>query len=262
MHPTNPLVAAPPEQVPLAKAPLVRVLAVVRFPMLAEIETPEFAATFQKSVGAAYPLAEHETLEIHTPRQDGTMSVANKTVWRFLDEAGWRASLSRDFLALETKSYLSRPDFLQRFQTILEALTRQVTPARVDRLGVRYIDRIQGQDLADIHRLVRPELAGVANTSLMPQCKHSLTDNLFDLGQELLAARWGLLPANGTPDPSTIEPIPEASWIMDIDMSTSAHSPFATKAICSTAEAFAARIYTFFRWAVTDEFLRRFGGDS
>lgn len=262
MRPTNPLVAIPPEPVPLAKAPLIRVLAAARFPMIAEIETPEFAATFQKTVGTAYPLASQETIELHATRTDGVVSVASNTVRRFMDEAGWRISLARDFIALETPSYVSRPDFLARFRNLLDALIKQVTPARVDRLGVRYIDRIKGQDLMDIARLVQPELAWVANTPLMPQCKHSFGDNLFDLGTSQLAARWGLLPENSTPDPSTIEPIPEPSWILDLDMSTKAHSPFAVDAICQTAEAFAARIYTFFRWAVTDEFLRRFGGEK
>lgn len=262
MRTTNPLLAAPPEQVPLVRAPLIRVLAVVRFPMIAEIETPDFAATFQKSVGTAYPIAEQETIELHATRPDGSVSVAATIVRRFMDEGGWRASLTRDFLALETRSYVSRLDFIGRFRDLIDALTKQVTPARVDRLGVRYIDRILGQDLTDIARLVHPVLAGVANTPLMPQCRHSLADNLFDLGASQLAARWGLLPENATPDPSAIEPISEASWILDLDMSTAAHAPFAADAICQTAEAFAARIYTFFRWAVTDEFLHRFGGES
>ena len=260
MRSTNPLVDPSPQQVPLSKAPLIRVLAVVRFPMIAEIEQPEFAAAFQKSVGTVYPVAEQETVELHAARPGGPVPVATKTVWRFMDEGGWRASLTRDFIALETKRYESRADFARRLRQLIEALTKQVTPARVDRLGVRYIDRIEGQDLADINTLIHPELAGVADTAFMPQCKYSLADNLFDLGDAQLAGRWGLLPENATSDPSAIEPIPRPSWILDLDMSTTTHTPFSTESICAATEAFATRIYAFFRWAVTDEFLRRFGG--
>lgn len=262
MRTTNPLVAPPPAQVPLAQAPLIHVLAVVRFPLIADIETPEFAGTFQRALGAAYPLAERESLEVHTARPGGAVAVDHKTVWRFTDEAGWRASLARDFLALETKRYVSRADFLERLRFLLGALTKQVTPARVDRLGVRYIDRIQGEDLDNIGTLIHSELAGVAKTPFAPQCIHSLSDNLFDLDDAQLAGRWGLLPPNATPDPTTIAPIPQPSWILDLDMSTKSHTDFTKEAILAKAEAFAARIYTFFRWAVTDAFLQRFGGTA
>ena len=260
MRSTNPLADPSPQQVPLAKAPLIRVLAVVRFPMIAEIEQSEFAAAFQKSVRTVYPVAAQETVELHADRPGVQVPVATKIVWRFMDEEGWRASLTRDFIALETKRYESRADFSRRLRHLLEALTKQVTPARVDRLGVRYIDRIEGQDLDDIKTLIHPELAGVADTTFMRQCKYSLADSLFDLGEAQLAGRWGLLPENATSDPSAIEPIPRPSWILDLDMSTTKHTSFSAESICAATEDFAARIYAFFRWAVTDEFLRRFGG--
>lgn len=262
MRAANPLVAPPPAQVPLAHAPLIHVLAVVRFPLIAEIETPEFAGTFQRALRAQYPVAEREVLEVHTTRSSGAVAADHKTVLRFVNDAGWRASLARDFLALETTRYVSRADFLERLRFLLGALTKQVTPARVDRLGVRYIDRIQGEDLANIGTLIHPELAGVAKTSFASQCTHSLSDNLFDLDDAQLAGRWGLLPPNATPDPSTIEPIAQPSWILDLDMSTKSHTDFTAEAIVAKAEAFAARIYTFFRWAVTDAFLQRFGGTA
>ncbi len=68
-----------------------------------------------------------------------------------------------------------------------------------------------------------------------------------------LPTLWGLLPENATPDPSTIEPISEASWIMDLDMSTAAHSPFAADAICQTAGAFAERMKKWLELVPTGE---------
>lgn len=81
-------------------------------------------------------------------------------------------------------------------------------------------------------------------------------------GGEQIIARWGLMSADVTFDPDAIEPIDEPSWILDIDMSSkSKNREFSVEALISEAQNFAERIYTFFRWAVQDEFLRRFGGE-
>ena len=75
-----------------------------------------------------------------------------------------------------------------------------------------------------------------------------------------MLARWGLLPPGGTVDPAAIEPIEEPSWILDLDTSSSEPSPFEPASILSDARAYAERTYCFFRWVVTVEFLRLFGG--
>lgn len=259
---TNPLLDPPPAQLPLLRAPLIRVIVALRFPLVAEIESTDFASTFQRAVGESYPIAEKETTQTPTALPGGAFAIDPKVVWRFRDDAGWRVSLARDFLALETERYESRSDLLARLAFVVDAFTKQTTPARIDRLGVRYVDRIQGADLDDIATLVRPELAGIAKTPLASQCVHSLSDHLFDVGGAQLAARWGLLPSHATPDPSAIEPTNEPSWILDLDLATEQRFAFRKEDITARTEAFAARIYAFFRWAVTDEFLSRFGGDS
>ncbi|MEC4815095.1 MAG: hypothetical protein SAK29_17740, partial [Scytonema sp. PMC 1069.18] len=43
-------------------------------------------------------------------------------------------------------------------------------------------------------------------------------------------------------------------------MSLLKNREFSIEALMSEAQYFAERIYTFFRWAVEDDFLRRFGG--
>ena len=44
-------------------------------------------------------------------------------------------------------------------------------------------------------------------------------------------------------------------------MSVSENRDFDIENILTDAERFSERIYTFFRWAVTDEFLSHFGGE-
>lgn len=253
----NPLLDPPPAEVHLAKAPLEWVIALVRFPMVMEIERPEFLATFQASLRAKYPIGITETVQdlaITTP------APPPKRVWRFSDEQGSRVSLAQDFIALETRSYQSRSDFIARFREVLEAIPAAGRPPRADQLGVRYVDRLRGDALRDIATLVRPEIAGIASTEARRGCRHAFSDNSFQVGDDVLVARWGLLPKATTIDPAVMEPLPEPSWLLDLDMVSQQPMPFEPAAIAERAQAFATRIYTFFRWAITPEFLTRFGG--
>jgi uncharacterized protein (TIGR04255 family) len=183
--------------------------------------------------------------------------------WRFtsLDEK-WRVSLASNFVAIETTAYESRRDLLERLEEVVRALEIHVAPKMVDRLGVRYIDRIRGKALSDVERFVRREMLGVVVTPVAQHVSHSLSESLFFLPDHStqLLARWGLLPANFTMDPSAIEPIEERSWILDLDTFSSEPRPFESSSILADVQAHAERVYTFFRWVVTDEFLRFFGG--
>jgi len=257
----DPLVASPPAEVPLKDAPLVRVIAQVRFPAILAVEQREFVAPFQEALRATYPvLRPQQTAQIRW--SSGVTNVAQPQIaWRFSDVAGdWRVSLTPEFLALETMKYSSRADFFRRLRVVVEALDEHLQPGLVDRLGVRYIDRITGSAVEEIAGLVRPEVRGIAGTVAATHAAHALSETLFVLPDARVVARWGRLPAGATVDPAALEPAPETSWILDLDMFSAGPVPFTVDRVVADAERFAERIYTIFRWAVTDEFLRRYGG--
>jgi len=184
-------------------------------------------------------------------------------VWRFSDILGqWRASLAAGFLALETTSYTSRSDFFARFESLVRAL-EDLEPQVVDRVGVRYIDRIVGKELADIAELVRPEVLGISGLPVIGHAQQSLSETVFNLDGAQVLARWGRLPANATVDPNAIEPIADPSWILDLDMfSNRPPRAFTAEEVVSQAKAYSERLYSVFRWVVKDEFLKRYGGKS
>jgi uncharacterized protein (TIGR04255 family) len=257
----DPLVAPPPTEVPLANAPLVRVIAQVRFPLVVAVEQREFIAPFQEAVRAKYPVLRQEQAQGVLLSPAGLAHVPAQTAWRFSDVEGhWRASLTPDFLALETTSYTSRSDFLSRLREVVVALDEHVEPKLVDRLGVRYVDRIAGDAVNEIAKLVRPEVRGIAGTAAGSHALHALSESMFALDSARVLARWGRLPAGSTVDPTAIEPINELSWILDLDMFSASPVPFSVDRVIRDATQFAERIYTFFRWAVTNDFLRRYGG--
>lgn len=257
----DPLVAPPPAEVPLKDAPLVRVIAQVRFPEILAVEQRDFVAPFQEALRATYPVLRQEQTQGLLMSPAGIAPAKPHIAWRFGDVDGhWRVSLTAEFLALETTKYTSRADFFSRLRVVVEALDEHVGPKLIDRLGVRYIDRISGAPVDDIARLVRPEVRGISGTVAATHAAHALSESLFELPEANVLARWGRLPAGATVDPAAIEPAQEKSWILDLDMFSASSKPFAVDRVVAEAQRFAQRIYTIFRWAVTDDFLRLYGG--
>ncbi len=260
----TPLTGPPPAEVPLIDPPLVRVIAQVRFPLIASVEQREFIAPFQEAIRQQYPVLRPEQSRGVVFGPQGVMNTRSNTVWRFHDASeAWYVTLASDFLALETTNYTSRDDFLKRLGLVLQTLKEHVDPRVVDRLGVRYIDRVAGKHLSALPQLVRPEVSGILGTSLSAHVRHSISETAFvlphDAGQ--VTARWGLVPPRGTVDPGAVEAIDEASWLLDIDgFQTKTHA-LDVDAIVEQTRGFAERIYSIFRWVVTDEFLRRYGGE-
>ena len=260
---TDPFTSAIPAEVPLPDAPLVRVIAQVRFPAILSIERHDFIAPIQEAIRSQYPILRAEQTPGLTVGPPGALPRAPQVIWRFADiEGNWRVSLAPDFVAIETTAYRSRKDFFTRFEKLVQALAEQVSPRIVDRLGVRYIDRVTGEAVQNISQLVRHEILGIIATAAAEQAHYTLSESVFTLPElsAQLLARWGLLPTGGTVDPAAIEPFAEPSWILDLDLFRSAPSVFDPEEIVTRARAYAERIYAFFRWVVTDDFLRRYGG--
>jgi uncharacterized protein (TIGR04255 family) len=259
----NPLTAQPPEEVPLKDAPLIRVIAQVRFPPILSIEKKDFVGSFQEAIREKYPILQPEQTQILVFGPPGGVQPTVQQTWRFIDTAhSWRVSLAPNFMALETTAYSSRRDFLERLEHLLIAFDKSFKPQIIERFGLRYIDRLIGEDLQDISSLVKPEMAGLMGVEFREYIHQTVNEYLFVIpnGSEQIIARWGLMPPGATFDPDAIEPVAESSWILDIDMSLSKSRDFNIEELRSEGRCFAERIYTFFRWAVKDDFLWRFGG--
>lgn len=258
----NPLTAPVPVEVPLRDAPLVRVIAQLRFPLVIAIQQRDFVAPFQEAIRKSYPVLRPEQVQgvVFGP---GGLQMQIAPVWRFTDTTGdWRVSLSPEFLALETTRYSSRNDFLARLEQVASALAEHVEPQVVDRFGMRYIDRITVGSIDDISPLVRPEVLGFVGSKAAENLQHSICESIFAVDDNRLLARWGTLPANVSYDPGTLEPVQQRSWVLDLDLFRDKPQPFAVDKLLLEARGFAERIYAVFRWAVTAEFLRRHGGHT
>jgi uncharacterized protein (TIGR04255 family) len=235
----------------------------MRFPQVLSIEKRDFVAPFQEAIRAQYPVLRTEQTQGGLRiGPEGASPMPPQVIWRFADiEGNWRVSLAPEFVAVETTAYENRKNFFERFEAIAQALAEHVNPRIVDRIGIRYVDRVTGDAVKDISKLVRPEILGILGTEVAQHALHALSESVFTvpgLAAQLLA-RWGLLPGGGTVDPS-IEPLAEPSWILDLDMFRPEPRAFDPSKVVADARSYSERIYTFFRWAVTDDFLRLYGG--
>ena len=264
----DPLFGAIPERVLLANAPLVRVLGQVRFPKIVKIAEESYIADFQEAIRNEYPHFHSDVVqgvELNLAGQDLQHRVMSTVIWRFFDPSKvLRVSLSQDAITLETARYVSRDDFLKRLEFILNSLQETIRPSLVQRVGFRYVDRLQGEDvLAALGELIQPALLNILRPNLMPRIDISMTEITGTTREGKLIARYGLAPANYSHDPEIAPPVPERSWVLDVDSYSTncAGNEFDAKMLCGELDKVAARAYAFFRWSISDKFLKKFGGN-
>jgi uncharacterized protein (TIGR04255 family) len=219
-------------------------------------------APFQERIRGQYPVLQPETVQqIQLAFGNAAAKVEQETIWRFLDASQkWRVSLAPNFLALETPSYTNRADFLERLNGIIAALHATIDPKLTQRIGLRYISRVQDDALPLLSRFIKPGFLGALDTEFGHAAQHLITESLLTTEEGMLTARWGKLPPNATVDPRAIEPISAPCWIQDLDLSTDESHAFTATELAPLLESFAKRLYAVFRAMVTDDYLVFYGG--
>jgi len=244
---------------------LVRVLAQIRFPTLLSIAEAATVAPFQERIRSAYPIAENQIIQrvVIALGTESPAVVQAERIWRFRDrEKSWRVSLAPTFLALETDHYTHRREFLERMSWLIEALEQTLNPRVTQRLGLRYIDRIESNAIGELHELIKPDFLGPSRSVFGEATQYILTESVLNTAEGAsIAARWGMLPPQASFDPNVLEPIEGNSWILDLDMYSDAQTDLSVDALLPQLEQFAERIYAVFRFMVTERFLTYYGGD-
>lgn len=261
MH--NPFVGPPPENVHLPRAPLVRVIAQIRFPTILKLKTElSLLAEIQEQLREDYPLFAEETIQTITVQPTGQPASQVQRVWRLSSGANdWRMSLSESFFSLEASKYSSRGDFVARLDKIIKCLETVVRPRVVLRTGVRFVSRMVEPELSSIEKLVKQRVIGISREDAFHEhADHVLTEATATVPEGKLLARWGHLPEGATFDPAVLEPHASPSWIFDIDVQSTEQGEFASNDLPKRLEKAAERCYSMFRWLIEDEFLRAYGG--
>lgn len=255
-------------EVNLDRSPLVEVLAQVRFPAIMGLSRGDSLIDFQNALRREYPVLRQEQQTVVVIASQGLATApqdTTDTLWRFSDGEGtWTLTVAPNFIALDTKRYRSREDFFERLERALAAFEEHVSPVLYDRLGVRYVNRLsEPAQLERLPSLVRPQVLGFLSATQGEPPPKVVTAQCaieYELPEGRLLVRSALLPPRSTYDPS-VQPTDSSSWLLDIDMSTrlDAPSPFDATLLAASGRRFGGRIYRFFRWSMTDEFMREAG---
>ena len=191
------------------------------------------------------------------------IALNNEMIHQFATWDGeWKVSLTNQFLALETSNYSDRLDFLARLRRVLFALDSALPIKYTQRIGFRYTNRLDGIRSQSLTELVDTALLGAS--ALAPKgstVHHNYSECLYELEDTKLLARWAFLPPGGSIDP-TIEPINEATWVLDLDAFSESRLPFSPAGIALVADSLAESGYQFFRRSTTDQFVKAFGGSA
>lgn len=258
-----PLGGAAPAEVPLERAPLERVLMQVRFSTVLKMESREGIAAFQDQIRADYPLFESlvsQQLQVDLGSGTPGFHPVTTTLWQFSDAAQTvRLTVGSEAATLEALTYEGRSGFLARWIEILVRLQALFAPGLVTRAGARYVNRFQGETLARLTELVRPSFVGVAQPELRAYVAQALSEASLTVEEGQMNLRWGVLAENTTIDPALLTPLPEPSWILDIDVFNGVQIPFDAEGLADTFEALAQRAYALFRYAMKDDALTYFG---
>lgn len=260
-----PLSGPPPEEVPLKNAPLVKVIVQVAFPEILKIREGKNLSEFQELIREEYPFFERKDIDsqaIELASDGAKVRTEKSVIWRFFDPSqNWTVSLAPNFLALETIEYSSRADILKRLTTLVSAVEGVYNPRIVVRLGMRYIDQLKDGAYEDLAKYVRREIIGVFGLTEMDRLQHGITEASFTADEGNLLMRCAHLAPQTTFDPGMVKPIPEQSWILDLDLSDTTHKPFNSSEIVENVKSFSERLYASFRWLVTDDFMKHYGGE-
>jgi uncharacterized protein (TIGR04255 family) len=252
-------------EIPLPTAPLAKVVAQIRYPRPLDFEGDESVEPIGRMLASRYPVGRkvQATAIMITP--NGVAEQPSSEInWTFQDvQEEWKITVSSQSMSLEAYRYTSRDDFCDRFNEAILALADVMHPPVYDRLGVRYVNRLEGEEfLAELDGLVQP----VAQAALVVphpgvRVQHSLCDTIFIDGNAQIQVRWGWLPSGATIDPTV--PAPNVPyWLLDIDSFTGKGGPFKADSLHALTRDLATRAYRLFRWVVTDDFIVRFGGQS
>lgn len=244
--------------------PLQEVVCQLRFPTILEIKASE-PASFQKTMRPGYPLYNRgEALGLLTGLPAGIpkditdvlarLPIAQRgedVVHKFITENSARTiSLAPEFLAVTETEYGRWEHFRSEIELAKAALEQEYEPAFYSRIGLRYIDIIDREELGlagtPWDALIEPFVIGMLGaTGVGPKVQEIGSVVLVELGDDVVPGgqvrvRHGLVGAENAHD----------VYRVDVDLFTSERSD--AKDVLGILDVFNKIAGNLFRWTITD----------
>lgn len=245
-------------QVRLENAPLALVLLQVRWPSHSQFERDFEALALDFGDGLEeFPLFDriHENGVQITPEGVSAIEGATAYRWRSIDDV-WTVSLTRNFVSLYCSphagyQFSEMRDHLGRVVELMETVLRV---KRLDRVGLRYVNRISQPDvMSALNEVFDSRVLGHAGLQDIDGVQHlsSASQATYQVEEILFQTRSGLIPAGQTVD-QAIPPLNGPSWVLDIDASVNQNMIFDAERLGAMISRLADVDYDFFRLVVKD----------
>jgi uncharacterized protein (TIGR04255 family) len=257
-------------------APLIQALAQVNFPIVPKLQTLDGIAPLHERLADLLPYMNRQVVQQQVelfagPAGPASSSAQSATIHVFTDDDGWSLQVTTQSATLSAggHNYRGVDDFRRRLEGVWTALHEVPGIRRCDRLGVRYLNIVElnGEAWAD---WFQPEIVGVAHPSLSGGVLAStLTETRLradlgaafhgQIGQIEGVMRHGVVPSGSLMQGIPPRPIPQRSFILDVDTFVAAPEPFEPKRLAGQFSDLHSHVDKVFHWAVTAAGCKQFG---
>lgn len=258
----------PAPQYRMTAAPLVEAIAQVNFPIMPKLQTLDGIAPLQEHLSELLPYLNQQVMQqveftVGPAGPAGGSSQAS-TLNVFTSDDGWtlQVSVGSATLSVDGASYRGINDFRQRLLTVLRGLQATVGVRRCDRLAVRYVDIVSANSdswadwfRCEIVGLTSPRLSGGVLSSSLTETRLQAepTGVLKELrGQVEGTIRHGVVPAGSLMQGIPPRPIPQRSFIFDMDLFVAVTQNFDAVVLADQFLEIHAQLEKVFHWAITD----------
>jgi uncharacterized protein (TIGR04255 family) len=172
--------------------PLVAVVVELRFFPILKLAEPALVAAFQERVRGTFPAFQDVNRQLINLGPAAPVEVRSERLFNFVkQDESCTLTLSTSSLALESRRHERREHFINDAQVGIEALTSTCGPVVPTRLGLRYVDLIDKEQIEK--DLGRP----TTWSSLVSERFLTVPTGLADLEGTLFACEVGSTMANG-----------------------------------------------------------------
>lgn len=237
------------DDVPLRRAPLVEVVAQVRFSPLLKI-VAQLPSDFHDRVRRRFPKftvrplvrIEQRALNISTSNQLPNEYIAGSA------DGNSEASLGVDFVALTTQAYSHWQEFAGDLTFLFQAFNETYGPILATRIGLRYINELTAentgaQNLTGLLDILHEDLTRLYRNESWTLPSRLATVLVLDEGDEHLAMR------------TAIESGPKERVVLDFDYYKNIETPVEVNVqdLLETLDHYHRVIYDAFRWAIRED---------
>ena len=239
---------------PLLHPPLSEVAFEINFPRQFLVENR--IAEFQQAIAATYPSSSDEfmvklapSVAFGKPPRPGSASVTPIRTFVFQNKEGTRSVkasvVNVNFVVTDYKDFA---DYKSALLLVLEAAIRIFGLRRIERLGLRYVNRIRipkGTGPLAFKEYVRPpiDLVFFAENML---ASFLLEARLDVEGNKKLTVRGGLLPVEAEEESKT--------YLLDLDAYSDGPTSISTETLPNILDDYHEAIETEFRRSITDRY--------